>query len=152
MNRQIKTCAFSVGLDDGTSINVINGFPVNVATYSGSYTFRPYFHTGSPYDEAITGRLRSQLGGYRFEATLAWERLIDQDPLLNVINNAFTSTNNEVVITFFPDASNTAINTAVVVEDLIWDSQITGTIVRQPISVRLRGRDVVPSIPSFFTL
>jgi len=96
--------------------------------------------------------LRSQLGGYRLEATLSWERLINQDPLLSVLNNAFTTTNNEVVIQFYPDATNTAVFANVVVEDVVWDSTLQGTMVRQPISVRLRAREVSPTIPDFFKL
>lgn len=151
MNRQIRACTFNVLIDDGSNLNVVNGFPVNVNTYSGSYTYRPYYHTGNPYDEAITGRLRSQLGGYRFEVTLSWERLIDQDPLISVLNNAFTSTNGEVVIQFHPDNTNSYFEN-VVVEDVVLDSQMTGTVMRQPIMVRLMGRDVRADVPNFYKI
>jgi hypothetical protein len=137
---------------DGTNTTAINGFPVTVNTYSGAYTYRPYFHTGSAFDEAITGTLRSQLGGYRFEASLSWERLLNSAPLLTMINQAYTTTNAEVTIQFHPDATNTSVFENVVIEDVVWDSQLQGTIVRQPISVRLKGKEVRPTIPTFYQI
>lgn len=152
MNRQIRQCSFNVAIDDGVNVNVVSGFPVNVAVTSGSYRYRPYYHTGQPYDEALNGRLRSQLGGYRFEATLSWSRLINAEPLVNVINNAYTTNAGEVVITFHPDATNTAVFENVVIDDVVWDAQIDGTIMRQPLAVSLRGRDLSPTIPAFYVL
>jgi hypothetical protein len=137
---------------DGTNTTPISGFPVTVNTYSGAYTYRPYFHTGSAFDEAITGTLRSQLGGYRFEASLSWERLLNSAPLLTMINQAYTNTNAEVTIQFHPDATNTSVFENVVIEDVVWDSQLQGTIVRQPISVRLKGKEVRPTIPTFYQI
>jgi hypothetical protein len=152
MNRQISQCSFNVVSYDGTNTTAINGFPVNVNTYSGAFTYRPYFHTGSAFDEAITGTLRSQLGGYRFEASLSWERLLNTAPLLSMINQAYTNTNAEITIQFHPDASNTSVFENVVIEDVVWDSQLQGTIVRQPISVRLKGKEVRPTIPTFYQI
>jgi hypothetical protein len=152
MNRQISQCSFNVVTFDGTNTTAINGFPVTVNTYSGAYTYRPYFHTGSAFDEAITGTLRSQLGGYRFEASLSWERLLNSAPLLTMINQAYTNTNAEVIIRFHPDATNTSVFENVVIEDVVWDSQLQGTIVRQPISVRLKGKEVRPTIPTFYQI
>ena len=152
MNRQISQCSFNVVTFDGTNTTAINGFPVTVNTYSGAYTYRPYFHTGSAFDEAITGTLRSQLGGYRFEASLSWERLLNSAPLLTMINQAYTTTNAEVTIQFHPDATNTSVFENVVIEDVVWDSQLQGTIVRQPISVRLKGKEVRPTIPTFYQI
>ena len=152
MNRQISQCSFNVVTFDGTNTTAINGFPVTVNTYSGAYTYRPYFHTGSAFDEAITGTLRSQLGGYRFEASLSWERLLNSAPLLTMINKAYTNTNAEVIIRFHPDATNTSVFENVVIEDVVWDSQLQGTIVRQPISVRLKGKEVRPTIPTFYQI
>ena len=150
MNRQIHQCRFNVALDNGSSVSAVSGFPVNVAVTSGAYTYKPYYYTGTPYDEAITGRLRSQLGGYRFEAVLSWERLINSAPLINVLNQAYTTTNAEVIITFFPDASNTSLSEQVVISDSVWASNLDGTIVRQPISVSLIGRNVTNAIPQAF--
>lgn len=152
MNRQITHCSFNVVSFDGTNTNVINGFPVNVNVSAGTYSYRPYYHTGSAYDEAITGTLRSQLGGYRFEATLMWDRLINSAPLLQVINNAFSKDAKQITIQFFPDATNTSISENVVIEDVVWDASLDGTIVRQPLSIRLRGKQVKDSISSYFRI
>jgi hypothetical protein len=152
MNRQITTCAFNVALNDGNTTTVVNGFPVNVAVSSGSYTFRPYFHTGSAFDEAINGRLRSQLGGYRFEAMLSWDRLLNSQPLLDLLNNGYTNTNADVEITFFPDASDTNTSQEVVIADTVWAANLESTIVRQPLTISLIGRNVSNTIPSAFKI
>jgi hypothetical protein len=152
MNRQINECAFNVALYDGSSTTVISGFPVNVNVSSGSYTYTPYYYTGQPYDEYINGTLRSQLGGYRFEAELTWDRLLNSAPLLDVLNNSYTNTNAEVIITFYPDASNTSVKEEVVIADTLWSATLDQTIVRQPLSISLIGKKVSSNIPSYFRI
>jgi hypothetical protein len=152
MNRQIKTCAFNVVAFDGTDTNAVAGFPVNVSLFSGSLRYEPYYHTGNPYDEAITGTLRSQLGGFRLKASLMWDRLINTAPLLSVLNNAYTTTNAEITIRFHPDASNTAFFENVVVSGFVYDSRIEATVVRQPIAVELTGKEVRATIPTFYQI
>lgn len=152
MNRQIKECRFNVVLFNGTTNTVISGFPLNVNVSDGSYSFRPYYYTGSPYDEALSGKLRSQLGGYRFEATLSWDRLINSTPMLSVINNAYTTTNAEVRIFFHPDASNITVREEVVIEDINWAANLDKTIVRQPLSVYLTGKYVSSNISNYYQI
>lgn len=152
MNRQITNCRFNVYINNGSSNTVVTGFPTNVSVYSGSYSFTPYYYTGAAYDEALNGSLRSQLGGYRFEATLNWDRLMNVTPLLNMVNNAYTTGTGEVIIDFYPDASNTTIFEKVIIDDVSWQSTIDGTMIRQPLSIRLRGKDVKASIPSFYII
>jgi hypothetical protein len=149
MNRQITQCRFNVVIDNGSSNTVVSGFPTNVNVYSGSYSYRPYYHTGSAYDEALNGRLRSQLGGYRFEAVLSWERLINSQPLLNLINNAYTNTTGEVRIYFHPDATNIT-NEEVVISDVVWTANLESTMVRQPLAISITGKNVSAIIPSFY--
>ena len=150
MNRQIRQCRFNVALDNGSSVTDVSGFPVDVSVTSGSYTYRPYYHTGQAFDEAITGRLRSQLGGYRFEAVLSWDRLINSEPLLDLLNNAYTTTNSDVIITFFPDASDLSTSEEVIISDSVWAANLESTIVRQPLSVSLTGRNISSNIPDYF--
>lgn len=150
MNRQIRQCRFNVALDNGSSVTAVTGFPVDVSVTSGSYTYRPYYYTGQPFDEAITGRLRSQLGGYRFQAVLSWDRLINSEPLLDLLNNAFTTTNSDVVITFFPDASDLSTSEEIIISDSVWAANLESTIVRQPLSVSLSGRNISSNIPDYF--
>lgn len=152
MNKQIRQCAFNVVAFDGTNTNALNGFPVNVSLFTGSLLYEPYFYTGSAYDQAISGKLRSQLGGYRFSASLAWERLLNTAPLLDVLNNAYTTTNAEITIQFHPDATNTTFYENVVVQNLSYNSAISGTIVSQPITVQLMGKEVRATIPDFYDL
>jgi hypothetical protein len=152
MNRQIRQCTFNVAIDDGSTVTAVSGFPVNVAVTSGSYTYKPYYHTGQPFDEALNGRLRSQLGGYRFEASLTWDRLINAAPLASVLNNAYTTNLGEVIITFYPDATNTVVFENVIITDSVWDARIDATIIRQPLGVSIRGRDLRSEIPAFYIL
>lgn len=152
MKRQITRCKFNVAIDDGVNINVVSGFPKEVNLMSGSYTYRPYYYTGQPYDEAINGRLRSQLGGYRFEATLVWDRLVQSQPLLDIINNAYTTGSGEVRIYFSPDASNAVVTEEVVISDVVWAANLESTIVRQPLSISLVGKNVSATIPSYYKI
>ena len=152
MNRQITQCKFNVVIDDGVNQNVVSGFPKDINLFSGSYTYRPYFHTGQPYDEAINGRLRSQLGGYRFEATLIWDRLTNSQPLLDLLNNAYTTGSGEVRIYFSPDATNTTVTEEVVISDTVWAANLDATIIRQPLSVSLVGKNVSSSISSYYKI
>jgi hypothetical protein len=151
MNRQINQCTFNVVIDNGSSNTVVSGFPKNINVYSGSYRYIPYYYTGNAYDEAITGRLRSQLGGYRFEATLEWDRLLNSQPLLDLLNNAYTTNAGEVRIYFHPDATNTA-NEEVVISDTVWSANLESTIVRQPLSISLVGKNISATIPSFYKI
>jgi hypothetical protein len=152
MNRQITSCRFNVQLFNGTSTTTVSGFPVTVKVTSGSYALRPYYHTGSAYDEAITGKLRSQLGGYRFEAVLSWDRLIDSQPLLNFFNNIITTTSSDVIITFYPDNSDLATAEEVIINDIVWVANMESTIMRQPLSVSLIGKNIKSTIPQFYLL
>jgi hypothetical protein len=152
MNRQIKNCTFNVVSFDGSNTVAVAGFPVTVALSGGSLRYEPYFHTGQPYDEAITGALRSQYGGVRFKASLMWDRLINTTPLLSVLNNAYTTTNAEITVQFHPDATNTTFFENVVVSQFLYDSRIESTIMRQPIAVELTGKEIRASIPTFYQL
>lgn len=139
-------------VNNGSTNTVVSGFPTNINLYSGSYTFTPYYYTGSAYDEALNGSLRSQLGGYRFEALLNWDRLINSNPLLNLINNAYTTSSGEVLIDFYPDASNTTVFEKVIIDTVTWQSSLESTIIRQPLSIRLLGKEVKATIPSFYLI
>lgn len=152
MNRRIQQCTFNVVSFNGTTTNAINGFPTNVSVFSGSYAYRPYYYTGSAFDEALNGSLRSQLGGYRFEAQLTWNRLMNSAPLLAVLNNAYTTTNAEITIQFFPDSSNTSVFENVIISDSEWTSTIDGQHVRQPLSITLTGKEIRSQIPAFYMI
>jgi hypothetical protein len=152
MNRQIEECTFNVITTNGTASASINGFPVNVKVSSGSYAYEPYFFTKSPFDEALNGALRSQYGGVRFRASLTWERLINTEPLLDVINNYRITNANDIVVQFHPDATNTSYYENVVISSFVYDNRIESTIIRQPISIELTGKEVKNTIPSFYTI
>lgn len=87
MNKQILTCAFDVKIDNGTTNASMQGYPKRVEVFSGSYEWRPYYYGGSATDEALSGRLRSRLGGYRIEGQLTWERQVNSTNFLNVLND-----------------------------------------------------------------
>lgn len=150
MNKQIRQCAFRIEESDGSnSTTLFNG---NVPVYSGSYSYVPYYFTDQPYDEAITGALRSQQGGYRFEGNLMWNRLINATPLFDVLNNITENTPNFTQVFFVPDATNTAVNVEVLVIPSKVTTEIEGTIARQPLGVQLIGKYVEPSIPYWFKM
>ena len=144
LRKQITQCEFWVRNPTGTALA---DYPKRVEVLSGSITWKPYDLSGQPFDEALSGQLRSQLGGYRPFVTLAWEKLTNTANLINIVNDAVTSTNRKI-ITF---ASNTAANTSnfnVVIQDVTWSAEIDSTIVRQPISVTFAGLNVFPRIPN----
>lgn len=87
MNKQIRTCAFDVKIDNGTTNASIQGYPKNVEVFSGSYEWRPYYYGGSATDEALSGRLRSRLGGYRIDGQLTWERQTNSTNFLNILGD-----------------------------------------------------------------
>jgi hypothetical protein len=71
---------------------------------------------------------------------------------MNVINNAYTTGTGEVVIDFYPDATNATFYETVIITDVSWQSSIDATMVRQPLSISLIGKTVKPTIPSFYIL
>ena len=88
MQKQITKCAFKIQLDVGNTNVSFQNSPLNVNIYSGSYSWEPYYFGGKAFDESVGGRLRSQLSGYRFTATLLWDRSTSQDNLLAIASNA----------------------------------------------------------------
>lgn len=149
LSKQITRCSFEIFQSDGTT-NAI-GYPKQVEVYSGSFTWRPYFLSGKPFDEALSGRLRTQLGGYRLEVTLNWEKLQNTSNLLNIVNDARVSTFRPR-IAFAQNVSALTTNYNVVLSDVSWQTSLESTIVRQPLSVTFVGQDVLDEIPDDFTL
>lgn len=152
MNRRIQQCRFNVVSFDGSTTVAVAGFPTNVNVFAGSYSYRPYYFTGSPFDEALNGSLRSQLGGYRFEAQLTWNRLINSAPLLDVLNKAYTTTSAEITVQFFPDATNTTVFENVIISDSVWTSTIDAQHLRQPLGITLIGKEIRAQIPAFYII
>jgi hypothetical protein len=83
---------------------------------------------------------------------LSWDRLLNSQPLLDLLNNGYTNTNADVEITFFPDASDTNTSQEVVIADTVWAANLESTIVRQPLTISLIGRNVSNTIPSAFKI
>jgi hypothetical protein len=83
---------------------------------------------------------------------LSWDRLLNSQPLLDLLNNGYTNTNADVEITFFPDASDTNTGQEVVISDTVWAANLESTIVRQPLTISLIGRNVSNTIPSAFKI
>ena len=151
MNRQITQCKIDVLSDNGSTVTSLSGFPVVVNLYSGVCSWTPYFYTGQAYDQALSGRLHSQLGGYRFQASLQWDRMLtaSNNNIFNVINKAFLTNSSTVVIRFYPDQGNSEYQ-EVLLESSTWDARIDSTIVNNPVSVSFVGRDVKTSIPDYY--
>jgi hypothetical protein len=143
MQKQITKCAFKIQLDVGNTNVSFQNSPLNVNIYSGSYSWEPYYFGGKAFDESVGGRLRSQLSGYRFTATLLWDRSTSQDNLLAIASNATFGTertllegvmNDEVFISGFAarvanDGGTDAApsHTRNVVEDIAADGLFTST-------------------------
>ena len=174
------------------------------------------------------GRLRSQLSGYRFTASLLWDRSTSQDNLLAIASNAtfgtertllsgdiaisasattvniapiynipandslnglkvqigsdvrsitdsvastdvitinasvtggttetvtvFSNVDQRTYLTFFPDASNTAVNHDVIISSIDWTAALEATIVSLPVRVDLEGQDVQNTIPTYYKI
>ena len=92
MNKQITKAKFDVKVDNGATNASFQGFPKEVEVYSGSYEWKPYYYGGQATDQALSGKLRSFLGGYRMEGRLNWERLTNTQNLANVVNKAVVGT------------------------------------------------------------
>jgi hypothetical protein len=92
MNKQITKAKFDVKVDNGATNASFQGFPKEVEVYSGSYEWKPYYYGGQATDQALSGKLRSFLGGYRIEGRLNWERLTNTQNLANVVNKAVVGT------------------------------------------------------------
>lgn len=143
LSRQIKVCAIDVLDESGSSVSSKK----NVEVFSGSISWRPYFYGGQAFKEALSGKLISDLGGYRPFVTLNWERLTNTSNLRNIVNDAVTASGNRRVCVIYPDASNTTFKINTVIEDVAWEARIDSTIISQPISVSFAGQNVEPSIP-----
>lgn len=92
MNRQITKAKFDVKVDNGATNASFQGFPKEVELYSGAYEWKPYYYGGQATDQALSGKLRSFLGGYRIEGRLNWERLTNTQNLADVVNKAVVGT------------------------------------------------------------
>ena len=98
MERQITSCGLSVSTNNGTIETFFQGYntaadtlaPKAVKLHVGEFGWTPYFYTGSAYDETLSGRRRSQHGGYRLEGSLTWSRLLNTTNLLGIVNQAPT--------------------------------------------------------------
>jgi hypothetical protein len=113
VNKQIRTCAFDVKIDNGTTNASMQGYPKNVEVFSGSYEWRPYYYGGSATDEALSGRLRSRLGGYRIEGQLTWERQVNSTNFLNVLNDITIGTEKVMIAGTFTNAYTANTNIAI---------------------------------------
>ena len=150
MNKQIRSCHFLISTTDGNTTTEVYNATVDI--YSGSYDYVPYFHTSAPFDESIGGKLRSQFAGWRFEGSLAWNRLINATPFFAVLDNIGETTANFTQVIFAPDATNVANNVEVIVVPSRLTTTIEGTMINQPLAVQVLGRDVEQALPGWFQL
>jgi hypothetical protein len=110
MNKQITKAKFDVKVDNGATNASFQGFPKEVELYSGGYEWKPYYYGGQPTDQALSGKLRSFLGGYRIEGRLNWERLTNTQNLANVVNKAVVGTEKLFWTTITPASYNSNLN------------------------------------------
>jgi len=149
LSKQITKVSFDIFQSDGVTSQ--SGYPKQVETFTGSFTWKPYFLSGRPFDEALSGRLRTQLGGYRLQVTLGWEKLQNTANLVNIVNDARVTTFRPR-IAFAQNVSATTTNYNVVLSDVTWQTSLESTVVRQPLSVTFVGQDVYDEIPDDFRL
>lgn len=146
LSKQITACQITIYESDESTPE--SGYPKRVELYSGSITMRPYFYTGTSFDEALSGKLRTQLGGYRPTVQLGWEKLLNTANLANIVADAVT-TSYRPRIFFAPDASNPSDGFNVILTDVSWSAAIDSQVTTQPINVEMRGREVLASIPAY---
>jgi len=148
LSKQITACL--VTIFDETDSTPKSGYESGkrVELYSGSVTLKPYFFSGSSFDEALSGKLRTQLGGYRPTVQLGWEKLLNTANLANIVKDAVT-TSFRPRIFFAPNASETTNGFNVIISDVTWSAVIDSQVTTQPISVEMQGREVLPDIPLY---
>lgn len=88
MNKQITNCKIDIKAYNGVSNFSFQGYPKNVALFSGMVEWKPYFYDGSASDQALSGRLRSHLAGYRMEGSLFWERQINATNFIDILDKS----------------------------------------------------------------
>jgi hypothetical protein len=104
VNKQITQAKFDVKVDNGATQASFQGYPKDVDVYSGGYEWKPYYYGGQATDQALSGKKRSFLGGYRIEGRLNWERLLNTQNLGDVVNKSVVGTEKLFWATV-PDAS-----------------------------------------------
>jgi hypothetical protein len=146
LSKQITACQITIYESDGST--PASGYPKRVELYSGSVTVKPYFYSGTSFDEALSGKLRTQLGGFRPTVQLGWERLLNTANLANIVKDAVT-TSFRPRIFFAPNASEISNGFNVILTDVTWSASIQSQITTQPINVEFRGQEVLPNIPGY---
>jgi len=132
MERQITSCGLSVSTNNGTVETFFQGYntaadtlaPKAVKLHVGEFGWTPYFYTGSAYDETLSGRRRSQHGGYRLEGSLTWSRLLNTTNLLEIVNQA--PTGKELTAFSLQTASAHTLNTNIVVNYVPFNDAYNG--------------------------
>jgi hypothetical protein len=146
LSKQITACQITIYQADGST--PASGYPKRVELYSGSVTVKPYFYSGTSFDEALSGKLRTQLGGFRPTVQLGWERLLNTANLANIVKDAVT-TSFRPRIFFAPNASEISNGFNVILTDVTWSASIQSQITTQPINVEFQGQEVLPNIPGY---
>lgn len=146
LSKQITACQITIYEADGST--PASGYPKRVELYSGSVTVKPYFYSGTSFDEALSGKLRTQLGGFRPTVQLGWERLLNTANLANIVKDAVT-TSFRPRIFFAPNASEISNGFNVILTDVTWSASIQSQITTQPINVEFQGQEVLPNIPGY---
>jgi len=64
----------------------------------------------------------------------------------------YSNVDQRTYLTFFPDASNTAVNHDVIISSIDWTAALEATIVSLPVRVDLEGQDVQNTIPTYYKI
>lgn len=123
MNKQITNCKIDIKAYNGVSNFSFQGYPKNVALFSGMVEWKPYFYDGSASDQALSGRLRSHLAGYRMEGSLFWERQINATNFIDILDKSTVGVEklfaSNVVAGPYVSNTNVALTTSVGPDDAL---------------------------------
>ena len=132
MQRQITACGFSLAVNNGAVEVFFQGYntaantlkPKEVSLHTGTFGWEPYYFAGTAYDQSLSGRYRSQLGGYRLEGSLVWSRLLNTTNLLEIVNK--TPTGKELTAFTLQTSGSFTLKTNIVVNYVPFNDAYNG--------------------------
>jgi hypothetical protein len=87
MDKQVINSQFEVEYLYNSNWIDFFGFPVSIKYTNAMYRFEPEYFAGSATDKALSGKLRSNLRGYRCKVTLDWNFTSQSNIIFDALSN-----------------------------------------------------------------